>query len=341
MQNRARRGWGILVTSATVQALVAVAFGLPFPPLAAGAQQPTKVPRIGYLLARSPADAADITNAFLQGLRDHGYVDCQTIAIEYRWTHGRFEQLPDLAADLVRLKVDVIVTGGEAAIRAARQATSTIPIVMATAPDPVGSGLIASLAHPGGNLTGLSILATEVAAKRLELLKETIPKLSRVAVLWNPGNPAKVREMKETEDAARALGLTLRPVQVRGLNDFNSAFSAITRERPDGLVTLVESLTLTHRRRIADFAAKRRLPMIAELRQFAEAGGLMTYGASQSDLFRRAATYVDKILKGAKPADLPVEQPMRFELVINMKTAKALDLTIPQTVLIRVDQVIQ
>ncbi len=321
--------------------IVVLALGLLAAPFPAGAQQPVKIPRIGYLLARTRADTAHLTNAFRQGLRELGYVEGQTIAIEYRWAEGRLEKLPDLAAELVRFKLDVIVTAGEASIRAARQATSTIPIVMATAGDPVGSGLIASLARPGGNLTGLSILATDLSGKRLELIKETLPKLSRAAVLWNPDNAVKVLELKETQAAARALGVTLQVAQVRGPNDFEIAFSAITRGRPDALVTLVESLTLLHRARIADFALKSRLPMIAELREFAEAGGLMTYGPSQPDLFRRAATYVDKILKGAKPADLPVEQPMRFEFVINMKTAKTLGLTIPQSILIRADQVIQ
>ena len=286
-------------------------------------------------------EAADITNAFRQGLRDLGYVEGQTIAIEYRWAEGKFERVPPLAAELVHLKVDVIVTAGEAAVRAARQATTTIPIVMASHPDPVGTGVISSLARPGGNLTGLSILAPDLAEKRLELIKEAVPKLSRVAVLWNPDNLGKVLEFKVTQAAARALGVTLQPVEVRKAKDFDMAFSAILRKRPDALVTFVETLTLVHQTQIVDFVTRNRLPMVAELRVFTELGGLMSYGANQPDLFRRAATFVDKILKGAKPSDLPVEQPTRFELVINMKTAKALGLAFPQSILIRADQVIQ
>ena len=318
-----------------------IAPGILAAPLAAEAGQPAKVPRIGYLHARSPVEAADITNAFRRGLRDLGYVEGQTIAIEYRWAEGKFERVPPLAAELVRLKVDVIVTSGEAAVRAARQATSTIPIVMASHPDPVGTGVISSLARPGGNLTGLSIFAPDLAEKRLELIKEAVPKLSRVAVLWNPDNLGKVLEFQVTQAAARALGVTLQPVEVRKANDFDMAFSVILRKRPDALVTFVETLTLVHQTRIVDFVTRNRLPMVAELRVFSELGGLMSYGANQPELFRRAATFVDKILKGAKPADLPVEQPTRFEMVINLKTAKALGLTIPPSVLIRADQVIQ
>jgi putative ABC transport system substrate-binding protein len=304
-------------------------------------QQSAKVPRIGYLLGRSAAESGDLATAFRRGLHDLGYVDGRTILIEYRYAEGRLERLPDLAANLVRLKVDVIVTAGEAAIRAARGATSTIPIVMASAGDPVGSGLVASLARPGGNVTGLSLVATEAAGKRLELLKETLPMLSRVAVLWNPTNQSKLPEWENAQLAARALGLTLRSVEVRAPDDFEGAFSTIARERPDALVTLSDAVTTIHRTRIAAFAIKRKLPTIAENRAYAETGSLMTYGASQSDLFRRAAIYVDKILKGARPGDLPVEQPTKFELVVNMKTAKALGLTIPPAVLARADQVIE
>ena len=310
-------------------------------PLPAEAGQPAKVPRIGYLLSRSPADAADITNAFRQGLRDLGYVEGETITIEEQWAEGRFEQLPRLAAELVRLKVDVIVANGEAAVRAAREATSTIPIVMASHPDPVGSGVISSLARPGGNLTGLSIFATDLSQKRLELLKEAVPKLSQATVLWNPDNSGKVLEFKETQAAARVLGVRLQSVEVRKANDFNMAFSAIVRKRPDALITFAESLTLIHRTRIVEFVTKNRLPMVAELRVFTDLGGLMSYGANQPDLSRRAATYVDKILKGRKPADLPVEQPTRFELVINMKTAKALGLAFPPSILVRADHMIE
>jgi putative ABC transport system substrate-binding protein len=245
---------------------------------------------------------------------------------------------PRLAAELVRLKVDVIVTGGEAGIRAA---TSTIPIVMALSGDPVGTGLVASLARPGGNLTGLSLLNLELGGKRVALLKEAVPKVSRGAVLWNANNPVKALELQSTQDAAEALGVRVTSVEVREPTDFASAFAAIARARPNGLIPLVEAITLAHRREIGEFALKNRLPMIAELQEFAEAGGLMTYGPSQLDSYRRAATYVDKILKGAKPAGLPVEQATRFELLINLKTVKALGLTIPQSVLLQADEVIQ
>jgi putative ABC transport system substrate-binding protein len=276
-----------------------------------------------------------------QGLRELGWIEGQNVGLEYRYANNKLEQLPNLAAELVRLKVDVIVTGGEAGIRAARGATSTIPIVMANSGDPVGTGLITSLSRPGGNMTGLSLLTPDLGGKRLELLKETVPKVSRVAVLWNPTNAVKVLELKSTEVAAKALGVTVTSFEVRAPTDFGRAFAAIGREHPTALITLTDPLTLGHQKQIAEFAAKSRLPMIAENREFAEAGGLMTYGPNLLDLWRRAATYVDKILKGAKPADLPVEQPTKFELVINLKTAKALGLTIPQSILLRADEVIQ
>ena len=235
----------------------------------------------------------------------------------------------------------IVVGGGDPAIRAAKGATGSIPIVMAVSADPVGTGLIASLARPGGNVTGLSILAPGGAGKRLELLREVASRASRVAVLWNAAHPGKDIELRETRIAADTLGVTLQPVEVRGPGDFDRAFSEITRGRPGALITFSEVLTLTHRRRIVDFAARHRLPMISEIREFAEAGGLLTIGASLPDLFRRAAVYVDKILRGAKPGDLPVEQPTKFELVINLKTAKALGLTIPQPILVRADEIIQ
>jgi putative ABC transport system substrate-binding protein len=269
-------------------------------------------------------------------------VEGQNLVIEYRWAEGRAERYPDLAAELVRLPVEVIVTGvGEPAVLARKAATRTIPIVMAVSADPVGTGLVDSLGRPGGNITGLSIQATEVGGKRLELLKEAVPKARRIAVLWNAADRAKAIEYRDTEAAARTLGVTLQSVPMRSPNDFDVAFSAITRGRPEALITFSEPLTLIHQKLIVDFAAKNRLPMISEIREFAESGALMTYGASLPDLFRRAATYVDKILKGAKPADLPVEQPTKFELVINLKTAKALGLTIPPSVLVRADQVIE
>ena len=320
-------------------ALGALLLALRFP---VEAQPAGKVPRIGFLGGARPSGGEFLLEAFRQGLRDLGYVEGKSILIEWRNAEGKLDRLPHLAADLVRHKVDVIVAGaGEHGALAAKQATSTIPIVFPVSADPVGTGLVASLARPGGNITGLSILGAEVGGKRLELIKEVVPKASRVAVLWNASNPAKAIELKDTQAAAVPLRVTLQSVQVRGPNDFDSAFSAIIKGRPDALITFSETLTLGHQKRIVDFAAKNRLPMISEIREFAEAGGLMTYGASLSDNFRRAATYVDKILKGTKPADLPVEQPMKFELVINLKTAKQIGLTIPPNVLVRADKVIK
>ncbi len=319
--------------------IVALALGVLAVPLAAEAQQAGKVPRIGVLLSFTEPDPR--VEALKQGLRELGWIEGQNVGLEYRYANNKLEQLPNLAVELVRLKVDVIVTGGEAGIRAARDATSTIPIVMANSGDPVGTGLIASLSRPGGNMTGLSLLTPDLGGKRMELLKETVPKVSRVAVLWNPTNAVKVLELKSTEVAAKALGVMVTSFEVRAPTDFDRAFAAIGRERPTALTTLTDPLTLGHQKQIAEFAAKSRLPMIAENREFAEAGGLLTYGASLRDLYRRAATYVDKILKGAKPGDLPVEQPTKFELVVNLKTAKTLGIKIPQSVLIRADEVIR
>jgi putative ABC transport system substrate-binding protein len=309
-----------------------------FPAFAAGAQQ-RQIPRIGVLSQSAPPDL--LSESLKQGLRDLGWVEGQNVGVEYRYANSKLERLPQLAAELVRLKVDVIVTGGEPGIRAAREATRTIPIVMALSGDPVATGLVASLARPGGNITGLSLVNLELGGKRLDLLKEAVPKVSRVAVLWNAANPVKALELKSTQVAAGALGVRVTSFEVRAPADFAPAFAAIAKARSNGLIPLVETLTIAHRRQIGELALKNRLPMIAELREFAEAGGLMTYGPNQLDLYRRAATYVDKILKGAKPADLPVEQPTKYEMIINLKTAKALGLTIPQSVLIRADEVIQ
>jgi len=332
---RRRRECGL---GATAICVVALALGILAAPLAAGAQRP-EVPRIGVL--DQSAAPNPLLEAFKESLRKQGWVEGQNVGLEYRYANGQLERLPQLAAELVRLKVDVIVTWGEPGIRAARGATSTIPIVMALSGDPVGTGLVASLARPGGNITGLSLLNLELGSKRVALLKEAVPKVSRVTVLWNAANPVKALELQSTQDAAEALGVRVTSVEVRASTDFAPAFSTIAKARSNGLIPLVETLTIVHRRQIGAFALKNRLPMIAELREFAEAGGLMTYGPSELDLFRRSATYVDKILKGAKPADLPVEQPTTFELVINLKTAKALGLTIPQSVLVRADEVIQ
>ena len=312
-------------------------------PLAVDAQQAGKVPRVGVLFAGSRSDPAfqRAVDAFQQGLVELGYVEGRSIAIEYREAQGKYERLPDLAAELVRLKVDVIVGATVPTIQAARQATKTIPIVMTLIADPVATGLVANVARPAGNITGLSTMAPDLMGKQLELLREVLPKASRVAVLWNPANPSNALQLREAQDAARALGVRLQPLEVRDPTEFEKAFAAMTRERAGALLVLSDSTLLTQRERIADLAAKSRLPAVSGMRAHAEAGGLIAYGANIFDIWRRAATYVDKILKGAKPGDLPVEQPTKFELVINLKTAKALGLTIPQALLIRADEIIQ
>jgi ABC-type uncharacterized transport system substrate-binding protein len=313
-------------------------------PLAAEDQQAAKVARIGYL-AYNRAAAPDLQEAFRQGLRDLGYVEGRNVVVEYRDAEGKSERLPALAAELVALKVDVILaaTGTPQAL-AAQQATRTIPIVFTSVADPVTSGLVTSLARPGGNVTGLSLLAPELVGKRLELLTQAVPGVSRVAVLWQPGGLGERTEkdmLKRAEVAARALGVRLQFVEARGPTDFDRAFSDMTRARAGVLTVLPGSMFFNERKRLMDLAAKNRLPAVYPWKEGVDAGGLMAYGVNQADLYRRAATYVDKILKGAKPADLPVEQPTKFELVVNLKTAKALGLTIPQSLLTRADQVIQ
>jgi putative ABC transport system substrate-binding protein len=308
-------------------------------PLAAQAQQAAKVRRIGFLCPGRCDEPQ--REAFWQGLRELGYVEGQNIAIESRSAEGKLDRLPELALDLVRLKVDVIVVGAEPSAQAAKRATTTIPIVMAVSFDPVGSGLVASLARPGGNLTGLATLNPELAGKRLELLKETVPGVVRIAVLRNSNNPITTPQLRETRAAAQALGLELQSLDVQGPEDFDAAFQAATKARAGALIVLSDGVTNDHRTRLVGFAAKSRLPAMYGGRPYVDAGGLMAYGANGADNFRRAATYVDKILKGAKPADLPIEQPTKFELVINFKTAKALGLTIPQSILVRADEVIQ
>jgi putative ABC transport system substrate-binding protein len=318
-----------------------VALGILLAPLAAGAQPPTKIPRVGLLLFGSPSDSATrFVEAFRQGLRELGYVEGQNIAIEDRHAEGREHRLPDLAADLVRLKVDVVVAPGGVAASAVRNATKTIPIVI-WASDLVGSGLVASLQRPGGNITGLTTLSAELSGKRLELLKEMVPRISRVAVLAYPANPALALQLRETQVAARTLGLRLQILEVRSPDDLDRAFGAAKKERAGALNILPSAFLFAHRKKLVDLAAESRLPAMYENRWYAEAGGLMAYGASFSDLYRRVAGYVDKILKGAKPADLPVEQPTKFELVINLKTAKALGLTIPPSLMLQADEVIQ
>ena len=322
--------------------IVVLSLSLLAAPVTAGAQPPRKVPRIGYLvLAPLLEKPSPERAAFLEALSELGYVDGKTVSIEYRSAGWNAELLPDLAEELVRLNVDAIVTGGGGATaEAARQATKTIPIVVAASADPVGLGLVASLARPGGNITGTSLMAPELGSKRLELLKETVPKISRVAVLWHPRGAGRL-EWQQTEAAARRLGVTLQSYEVRNADDVARALEAMTQKRPDAVIMFFDPLTSGYRVIISDFALKNRLPTIFGAREFAAAGGLMSYGPNIPELFRRAAVYVDKILKGAKPRDLPVEQPTKFELIVNLKTAKALGLTIPPSVLIRADQVVQ
>jgi putative tryptophan/tyrosine transport system substrate-binding protein len=314
-------------------------------PLAAVVAQPReKVPRVGYLNPGSSADPARLRRfeAFRQGLRALGYVEGQTIALEPRWAEGRYERYPALVADLVRVPVDVIVTVGGAATQVTQHATRTIPIVMSVVIDPVGSGLVPSLAHPGGNVTGLSIMASDLVGKQLEVLKEVVPEVSRVALLWNPDNPGSAPQVREAEVAARTLGVELQTLEARGPQEIDSAFAAMTRERAGALVVLADAiLGLNQRSQITALAAERRLPAVYGIREYAEAGGLMVYSANLLDLERRAATYVDKILQGTNPGDLPVEQPTKFELVINLKTAEALGITIPPMLLFQADAVIK
>jgi putative ABC transport system substrate-binding protein len=320
--------------------VVAVALSIFAIPLPAQAQPPGTVPRIGFLAPGSPAPTSPFLEAFRQGLRDLGWTEGQNIAIEYRWAEGKLERLPDLAGELVRLNVDLLLAVATPGARAAKQAIVTVPIVMVGVGDPVGLGYVASLARPGGNMTGLSSMSVDLGPKRLELLKEAIPKVTRVGVMWNPDDPARALEVRETQAAAERLRLRLRSIEVRSLDDIERAFGAMTKDPPDGLIVQQDPLTIRHRARIAELSLKSRLPVIGVFKELTEAGGLMSYGTNLPDLYRRAATYVDKILKGAKPADLPVEQPTRFELVVNLKTARVLGLRIPQSVLVRADQVI-
>jgi putative tryptophan/tyrosine transport system substrate-binding protein len=311
-------------------------------PLTGAAPSAGSRPTIGVLGGSAPAVNPEALDAFRQGLHELGWREGQNCLLEYRWAEGHFDRLPALAVELVQLPVDVLVVlAGDPGVRAAQSATRTIPIVMAVSADPVGTGFITHLARPGGNITGLSGLAPEVGGKRLEFLKALLPQASQVAVLWNPAYPGKVLEWRATQIAAEGLGVTLRSIEVHNPHEFTHAFAALTEAHPDALITLAEPLTIAHRREIADFALTHQLPMISQVREFAAAGGLLTYGASLPALFRRAATYVDKILKGATPADLPVEQPTTFELVINLKTAEALGLTIPPVLLFQADHVIR
>jgi ABC-type uncharacterized transport system substrate-binding protein len=321
--------------------LSVIAFVLVMTGAVATAQQPTKVPRIGYLTATSHSAIAARVEAFRQGLRELGYVEGKNIVIEWRYGEGKADRLSALAAELVRLKVDVIVTSGSETTGHAKEATVTIPIVMAQDRDPVGTGFVASLARPGGNITGLSRVAPEISGKQVELLKEIVPKLSRVAVLGSSTQPGTAQVLKETELAAGAFGVKLQYLDVLNSKDIETAFRAASKGRADAVLLLSGAIFNSERTQVVELAAKSRLPAIYSIREYVEDGGLMSYGVSEADLFRRAATYVDKILKGAKPADLPVEQPTKFEFFINLKAAKQIGLTVPPNVLARADKVIR
>jgi len=321
--------------------IVGLSLGLLAWSLSAGAQQPTKIPLIGILSDESPSLGATSFEPLAQGLRDLGWVEGQNITFERRYANHKYEVLPSLAAELVRLRPEVILAIGTPAARAAKSATPTIPIVFARIGDPVGVGLVPALARPGGNLTGVSILTKETGAKRLELLIAAVPDTKRTGVLWNPSNPADTSETKELEAAARTLSLEILPAEVRNPDDFEPALRAIVEHGAAVVVVVGSVIFLEHWQRLGDLMAKTRLPAMFNRREFVEAGGLMSFGTNFPGMYRRAATYVDKILKGAKPADLPVEQPTRFELVINLKAAKALGLTLPYTLLGRADEVIE
>src|SRR5215471_20755805 len=310
-------------------------------PLAVRAQQGGKRYTIGILSAGGAGVQVALNSAFFDGLRELGWVEGKNVVFENRNAEDRLERLPELAADLVRLKVDVIAASGTLAPLAVKQATDTIPIVMTASGDPLGSGLVASLARPGGNVTGMSLMVPDLGAKRLELLKELLPRLSRVAVLWNAANPYSALVYKETQAGGRTWGIDVQSLDVRGPDDFDGAFEAASRLRPDALITVEDPLTASYRKHIADFAARQQLPSLHGIREFVAAGGLISYGANLADLSRRAAYYVDKIFKGAKPADLPVQQPTKFEMVINLTTAKVLGLPISPTLLARADEVIE
>ena len=318
-----------------------LALGLLAAPLVAEAQQPEKVYRIGVLVLAPLSARPQQWEAFRQGLREHGYLEGRNVVIEFRSADGKPERLAELAAQLTQANMDIIVGSGTPPVQALQGATRTIPIVMANVGDPVGAGIVGSLARPGSNITGLSLLATELSAKRLELLKEALPRLARVAVLWNPNNASVHLKFRETVSAARLLSLQLQSLEARVPGDLETQFQAAARARTDALITADDQFLSSQRVKIVSLAMHHRLPVASEFREFAEAGGLCSYGPSLTDMARRTAIYVDRILKGAKPADLPVEEPTKFELVINLKTAKALGLTIPRSLLLQADQVIE
>jgi putative ABC transport system substrate-binding protein len=318
-----------------------IAFDLAIGAPVAAAQEARKIPRIGFLGNSTASLEANLVGQFREGLRDLGYAEGRNILIEYRWAEGSYESLPSLIAELLAVKVDVIVTAGTPAALAVKNATASVPLVMVAVGDPVGTGLVASLGRPGGNATGLTSIAPELEGKRLELLREVLPKISRVAVLWNPANAYQIGSEKEVQAAAKVLRISVISLPVRNLEELSNAFAAIPREHVDAVVVLADRVFLHNRARIADFAITNRLPGMNAYRELVEAGGLMSFGPSYAVMHRQAATYVDKILKGAKAGDLPIEQPTKFELVINLKTAKILGLTIPQALLLRAEEVIQ
>jgi putative ABC transport system substrate-binding protein len=323
----------IIVVAFTISVLIT--------PSASQAQHSGHVPRVGYLGTSSPSLEPELVKAFREGLRDHGYVEGQNIVIEYRWAEGNYQRFPDLVADLVKLKVDLILTAGTPGALAAKRATQTIPVVMAVTGDAVATGLVSSLARPGGNLTGLTTMVPDLEGKRLEILREVLPKLMTVVVLLNTSNPLTAIQWEQTKTGAKALGIQLQPIEVQRPEDFKDAFARVARQRPDAIMMVADRFQLAHRMQIVDFVAKARLPAIYPYRDFVVAGGLMSYGPSYEDLFRRSATYVDKILRGAKPSDLPIEQPTKFEFLVNLKTAKMLGVPIPPSLLLRADHVFE
>ena len=332
---------GLAHVESVLVLIVMLTLGMFVAPLTAYAQSAAKVPRIGVLHPGTPGSAPQSVEAFRQGLREHGYEEGKNIVVEHRYSETRAERVAEVAAEFVRLKVDVIVTSLDVATAAVKQQTQTIPIVMAISIDPVATGFVSSLAHPGGNVTGLSTMAPELAAKRLELLREVVPGLSRVAFMWNTNVPGNLLEYKVAGDAARSMRLQLQSVEVSSVDDFERAFSALKTGGAEALIVAGSGLTSTNAGQIANLAMKHRLPTMVSSRDRVDAGGLMAYGPNLAELWRRAATYVAKILKGAKPGDLPIEQPTKFELIVNLKTAKALALTIPPSLLQRADEVIQ
>ena len=323
--------------------IIVVAFTLSvlITPSASQAQHRGHVPRVGYLGTSSASLEPELVKAFREGLRDRGYVEGQNIVIEYRWAEGNYQRFPDLVADLVKLKVDLILTTGTPGALAAKRATQTIPIVMAFTGDAVATGLVSSLARPGGNLTGLTAMNPDLEGKRLEILRELLPKLVTVVVLLNTSNPFSAIQAEQTKISARALGIQLQPIELQRPEDFKDAFARVARQRPDAITMVADRFLLAHRTQIVDFIAKTRLPAMYPYRDFVVAGGLMSYAPSYEDLIRRSATYVDKILRGAKPSDLPIEQPTKFELLVNLKAAKALGVVIPPSILLRADQVVE